>query len=110
VHGKLSDVRRLLAGYRDVYIHPGLFPDTAADLGDFRFSFVHLDLDLPEPTRAALEYFHPRMLPGGIIIADDYRDRALRDCLASWFESRPDTLIEMPWAQLMVVVAQPAGA
>jgi hypothetical protein len=104
IHGKLRDVRRLLASYPNVHFHAGLFPDTTADLPDIRFSFVHLDLDLAAPTRAALEYFHPRMTPGGIIIADDYRDQELRDCFASWFGSRPDTLIEMPWAQLMVVV------
>jgi O-methyltransferase len=44
------------------------------------------------------------MLPGGIMIADDYGDPALRDCFSSWFASRTDTLIEMPWAQLMIVV------
>lgn len=109
VHGNLSDVRALLAPYRDVHFHPGLFPDSATGLGDLRFSFVHLDLDLVAPTRAALEYFHPRMLPGGIMIADDYGDPALRDCFGSWFASRPDTLIEMPWSQL-TVVAQPSPA
>ena len=104
VHGRLADVERLLAPYENVHIHPGLFPATAADLGHLHFSFVHLDLDLPEPTRAALEYFHPRMLPGGIMIGDDYGDQAIRDCFASWFASRRDTLIEMPWAQLTVVI------
>lgn len=104
VHAKQADVRRLLGHYRNVHFHPGLFPDTTAGLADLRFSFVHLDLDLAAPTRGALEYFHPRMISGGIIIADDYRDQALRECFASWFGSRPDTLIEMPWAQLMVIV------
>jgi O-methyltransferase len=103
VHGKLAEAQRLLAPYPKVHFHPGLFPGTTRDLGNLRFSFVHLDLDLAEPTRAALDYFSPRMLPGGIMIADDYADEALRECFASWFASKLDTLIEMPWAQLMVV-------
>lgn len=103
IHGKLGDVRRLLAGYSNVHFHAGLLPHTVTGLDALRFSFVHLDLDLPEPTEAALEYFHPRMLPGGILIADDYADPALRACFASWFASKPDTLIELPWAQLMIV-------
>jgi hypothetical protein len=64
---------------------------------------VHLDLDLPGPTVAALEYFHPRLLAGGILIGDDYTDPQVRACFESYFKDRPDTLIELPWAQVMVV-------
>jgi hypothetical protein len=103
VHGRLRDVRRLLASYPNVHIHPGLFPETTAGLEHLSFSFVHLDLDLPGPTQAALEYFHPRLVPGGILIGDDYGDPELRACFESWFAGRPDTFIELPWSQLMVV-------
>jgi hypothetical protein len=103
VHGRLHDVRRLLASYPNVHFHPGLFPDTTAVLEHLTFSFVHLDLDLPGPTQAALDYFHPRLVPGGILLADDYSDPELRVCFESWFAGRPDTLVELPWSQLMVV-------
>jgi hypothetical protein len=103
-HGTLQHVKELLAPYPNVHFHPGLFPETTHELGDeLRFSFVHLDLDLPGPTLAALEYFHPRMLAGGILIGDDYTDMQVRACFESYFGDRPDTLIELPWAQVMVV-------
>lgn len=103
VHGRLQDVRRLLASYPNVHFHPGLFPQTCAGLEHLSFSFVHLDLDLAGPTQAALDYFHPRLVPGGILLADDYSDLELRHCFQRWFAGRPDTFIELPWSQLMVV-------
>jgi hypothetical protein len=102
-HGTLAHSKRLLSPYSNVHFHAGLFPQTSAGLEDLRFSFVHLDLDLAGSTRAALAFFHPRLVPGGILIGDDYGDDELRACFEAWFNSQPDTLIELPWSQLMVV-------
>jgi hypothetical protein len=103
IRGKLGVVRDLLEPYEGVAIHPGIFPATAAGLEDERYAFVHLDLDLVQSTEAALEYFHPRMVPGGIIIGDDYQDAALKDLFRRFFARRADTFIELPWAQVMIV-------
>lgn len=37
-----------------------------------RFKFVHLDADLYQSTRDAVDYFEPRLLPGGGFFFDDY--------------------------------------
>ena len=96
-------MRALLARYSNVHFHPGLFPDTAADVRELRFSFVHLDLDLPDATESALEFFYPRLVAGGILIGDDYTDPQVRDCFDRWLADRRDTIIELPWSQLMIV-------
>jgi hypothetical protein len=103
VHGKLNEVRQLLRAYPNVDFHAGVFPETTAGVEHLRFAFVHLDLDLAAATRAALDYFHPRLVPGGILLADDYSDPDLRACFESWFVDRDDTFIELPWSQLMIV-------
>lgn len=103
VHGRLAEVRQLLSTYPNVHFHPGLFPETTAGLEQLHFSFVHLDLDLPGPTLAALEFFHPRLVAGGILIGDDYGDPELRRIFESWFADHHDTMIELPWSQLMVI-------
>jgi O-methyltransferase len=102
-HGVQGQVERLLAPYAEVHFHPGLFPASAAGLEHLSFSFVHLDLDLADPTRAALEFFHPRLMPGGILIGDDYSDPAVRECFQDYFRSRPDTMIELPWSQVLII-------
>ena len=104
VHGPIDAARRLLAPYAGVHFHPGIFPGSVpAEVSDTRFSFVHLDLDLAQSTRAGLEFFHPRLVEGGIIVGDDYADAAVRDTFAEYFRSLPETLIELPWGQVMVV-------
>lgn len=102
-HGQRSAVEALLAPYPAVHVHAGVFPETADAVADERFAFVHLDLDLPGATRDALDFFHPRLVPGGILIGDDYADRKVREVFGTFFADRPDTLIELPWGQVMVV-------
>ncbi len=65
-----EDVRVYLDNPNAVF-HIGIFPDSAPVEGA-RFRFVHLDGDTGQTTAAALDYFGPRMVPGGIIVCDDY--------------------------------------
>ncbi|HEX3422643.1 MAG TPA: TylF/MycF/NovP-related O-methyltransferase [Sphingomicrobium sp.] len=109
IHGAESEVRRLLAGYPGLHFHAGVFPGTACGLEHLRFSFVHIDLDLPDAMAAALDYFHPRLVPGGILVADDYSDPGVRDRIDFWLSAEHDTIIEMPWSQLMIVRQAQAG-
>ncbi len=46
-------------------------PKFAEDFPGLRISLLHLDVDLYEPTKAALEAFVPRMPKGGIIAFDE---------------------------------------
>ena len=66
--GDMEQVRKFLAGYSDLHIHPGTFPASAAALQNpgLTFKFVHLDVDLHASTRDALAWFYPRMVRGGL--------------------------------------------
>jgi hypothetical protein len=107
VAGQIGVVRELLAPYAGVHLHPGLFPATAAGLHEREFAFVHLDLDLASGTRAALELFHPRLKTGGILVGDDYHDPQLRAVYEQFFARHADTVIELPWGQVVVVRGGP---
>jgi len=50
----------------------GLVGETLPTLGDVRFCFAHLDLDLYLSTKQALAFIAPRLVPGGTIVFDDY--------------------------------------
>lgn len=66
VHQNLAEFKGSFQTYK------GWVPERFAEVADRRFSFVHVDVDLYEPTRASLEFFYPRMNAGGIIVCDDY--------------------------------------
>lgn len=52
---------------------PGYFPDSlTAEVTERAFAFVHLDCDLYEPMKRALEFFYPRLRPGGMLVVHDY--------------------------------------
>lgn len=68
----LPAVRRFV-GEHNVRYFPGYFPGSVpADLEDARFSVVHLDCDLYEPIKTGMEFFFPRLSPGGLMIVHDY--------------------------------------
>lgn len=54
-----------------VIIKKGNFPESASGVND-KFCFVRIDLDLYKPTEAALEFFHKKLVSGGIIVVHDY--------------------------------------
>jgi O-methyltransferase len=50
----------------------GWFPDSFRGHEHLRWRFVHIDFDLYQPIKAALETVWDRMLPGGVVLVHDY--------------------------------------
>lgn len=61
-----------LRDFDNVVLYRGWIPERFGLVADRKFSFVHIDVDLYEPTKASLEFFYPRLALGGIILCDDY--------------------------------------
>lgn len=67
------DAVRGLVGEQSTRFIKGFFPGTATALpANGRYALVHIDCDLYAPIKAALDYFYPRMVPGGFLIVHDY--------------------------------------
>lgn len=67
----LERVKHRLSSEKFVF-HPGYFPETAKEAQNEKFAMVNMDADLYLPTKAGLEFFYPRLSPGGLIIVHDY--------------------------------------
>lgn len=66
-------VRQTLSDFPEVKMFKGWIPDVMKEApAGATYRFAHIDVDLYEPTLGAAEYFLPRMVPGGIVICDDY--------------------------------------
>lgn len=95
----LGEVKAFLADHAHVRFHPGLFPETAQALTDYRFILVHVDCDLYRSVRACCEFFYPRMVPGGVMVFDDYREATCLGAKAAvdeFFVGRPDKPVLPP--------------
>jgi O-methyltransferase len=53
----------------------GFFPESARQIDD-SFAFVSLDADLFEPIYNGLQFFYPKMVPGGYIFIHDFNNDA----------------------------------
>lgn len=68
---KWPHVERLRRLMPEAVICKGIFPHTLTD--DVQnLAFVHEDTDQYESTKSVIEAFWPRLVPGGMILFDDY--------------------------------------
>ena len=68
----LELVKKTIGDLKNVIFRQGYFPETACGLESESFSFVLLDADKFKPTLAGLEFFYPRLTPGGYVFIHDY--------------------------------------
>ncbi len=68
----VETVRDVMAEFPDATIIQGWLPGTFDQLPEQAYRFAHIDVDIYEPTLACLEYYWPRLSPGGMILIDDY--------------------------------------
>jgi O-methyltransferase len=92
-------VRRRVGPSPSVMLRPGYVPDTLAGLEGETFAFVLLDLDLFRPTQACLEFFYPRLSPGGYLVVHDYNNPesewACKRALDAFLVDRPERVVEL---------------
>ncbi|MFN2499555.1 MAG: TylF/MycF/NovP-related O-methyltransferase [Pyrinomonadaceae bacterium] len=70
--GALEAVKATLRDYPTIDYHRGWIPESLVGIPERQYKFVHLDLDLYEPIKGAIEYFYPRMIRGGAVVIDEY--------------------------------------
>jgi O-methyltransferase len=100
----LESVREYLKEYKNVFFYQGLFPDSAKTLPERQFSFVHLDVDLYESTLAGLQYFFPRLIPGGVILSHDYSILAgVRKAFDDFLHDKTERPVQLPSTQCMLI-------
>lgn len=68
----LERLRKNLASFPAARLYPGWIPTRFPEVADRSFCFVHVDVDLYQPTRDSIQFFYPRLVPGGMLVCDDY--------------------------------------
>lgn len=91
--------RQRLQECKSAVFMKGWIPSRFSEVADRRFAFVHVDVDLYEPTRDAIEFFYPRLNDGAILVVDDFgftscpgATHAVDEVLASF----PEKMIALP--------------
>ncbi|MFX0186806.1 MAG: TylF/MycF/NovP-related O-methyltransferase [Candidatus Hodarchaeota archaeon] len=102
-------LKKTIGDLENIVIKKGIFPETTKGLENEKFSFVLIDLDLYEPTLAALEFFYSRINPGGYIFIHDYNnphesERGVYKAVNKFFIGKLEKIIELPdkWGSALI--------
>jgi O-methyltransferase len=100
----LESVQDYLKQYKNLSFYKGVFPESTQGVPEAQYAFAHFDVDLYDGTLACLEYFYPRMIPGGIMLSHDYGLLSgVEKAFQEFFADKPENVIEQPTTQCMVV-------
>jgi hypothetical protein len=100
-------VQRKFDDYPQVRIVKGLIPDSFKGSCPDKIAYLHIDLNQAPAEVAALEHLFDRVVPGGMIILDDYEwsgvYRAQKLAEDEWFDSRGYRVMPLPTGQGLLI-------
>lgn len=92
--------------FPNVVVTRGRVPDSFSEAAPDAIGLLHVDLNNAEAETAVLDALFDRVLPGGVVILDDYgwlfyrRQKLAHD---KWFAERGYSVLELPTGQGMVI-------
>jgi O-methyltransferase len=102
----LDAAQEYLKPYPSATFYQGWIPDRFPEVGGAKVAFLHIDVDLFRPTHDSIAYFYPRVVPGGIIICDDYNTFSCpgaKKAVDDFFAHRPEKVAILPTGQALVI-------
>lgn len=101
-------LKKIGGNSEEIKVHPGYFPASATGIGDTAYALVSLDADLYNPTKAGLEYFYPRLSPGGVIFIHDYNHKweGLIKAVDEFAFTIPEQLVLVPDLDSTVMIVK----
>ena len=98
--------RAALKDLDNVAFYPGWIPARFDEVADRKFAFVHIDVDLYQPTLDSMLFFYPRMPGGAVLICDDYGFSSCpgaKHAVDEFMQGRSETVIHMPTGQAVII-------
>ena len=101
-----SLLRDGLKEHQNYKVYKGWMPDIFNDFSGNNICFLHIDVDLYEPSFQSLDYFYSRLVSQGIILMDDYGFTSCPGAkLAAdeFFKNKLESVISLPTGQGLVI-------
>jgi O-methyltransferase len=98
-------VKQVIGNLDNIQIRKGYFPETAQGLEKELFAFVMLDLDLYLASLAGLQFFYPRLNPGGYLFLHDYSDGYdVYKAVNEFMHDKPEGIVPIPdrWGSAVI--------
>lgn len=105
--GLYERVQNKFSAYPQVKIMKGLIPSVFAEGCPDRIAYLHIDLNQAQAEIAALQHLFDRMVPGAVLILDDYewsgiyRPQKLAE--DKWFDAKRYRVMPLPTGQGLII-------
>lgn len=105
--GFFEKVKQRFDGYEQVNLIKGFIPDSFQQGAPEKIAFLHIDLNNAEAELATLNHLFPRVVPGGVIVLDDYewsgiyRPQKIQE--DEWFDASNYRVVPLPTGQGMLI-------
>lgn len=99
-------VKQRFADMQNVHVTQGSVPEILHQVAPEKIAFMHLDINSVAAEIGVLEFLFDRIVPGGVIILDDYgwlAYRAQKETEDPFFAARGYRVLELPTGQGMVI-------
>lgn len=92
--------------FPNAHLVKGRVPDTLKDVSIEQVAYLCIDMNLLAPEKAALEYFWPKLVSGGMVVFDDYGwsgYRLQKDSHDAFARENGVEILELPTGQGLLV-------
>lgn len=99
-------VKEKFSLFSNVTVTQGKVPEVLAEVAPEKIAFMHIDMNNADAEIGALEVLFDRMVPGALLILDDYGwlgYRAQKLAEDPWLEKRGYRVLELPTGQGLVI-------
>ena len=93
-------------GFKNVVLIKGVVPDTLPLVKAEQIAYLSIDMNCAQPEIAAGEYFWGKLVPGAVILLDDYSDYNFIEQKRAWdqFALNHDTMVlNLPTGQGIII-------
>ncbi len=99
-------VRANLKEFHCFETFPGWIPKAFTKVADRRYAFVHIDVDLEQPTFDSIAFFYPRVSRGGVMLLDDHgydTCPGARKAALDFMADKPEPVIDLSTGQGLII-------
>ncbi len=105
--GLFKEIQQRFAGYDQVKLVKGMLPESLIGNSPEQIAYLHIDLNKAEYEIAVLDVLFDRVVPGGMVILDDYEwggeYRLQKIAEDAWFDKRKYRVFPLPTGQGLVL-------
>jgi hypothetical protein len=102
----IDDVRANFSQWKNLTLIEGAIPETLPQIRVDKIAYLHLDMNCSTPEVAAAHFFWERLVPGALMLLDDYAYRGYRSqkvAMDRFAQAKTNNILSLPTGQGLLI-------